>query len=125
MRQMHRMQTNIFADVWCSFVSLSTFRNSTSSPSVNPATCTDTGGTFSAVLAPAVLVGSDLVFGLVIVAGSVSSDTAGDAGSGVPQLAALHSWKESWSTSPNVSMLISRSVRSISCHGDFAVLSVC
>ena len=74
--------------LWWSFVSLSTLRNSTSCPSVNPATCTDTGGTFSAVLAPPVFVGSDMVFRLVILAGSVSSDTAGDVGSGIPGLAA-------------------------------------
>ena len=109
------------------FVSLSTLRNSTSCPSVNPATCTGTCGTFSAVLASPVFVGSDMVFRLVIVAGSVSSDTAGDAGSGVPGLAALDSYNESSSASPNMSMLISGSpsVRSISCDGDVAVLSTC
>ena len=70
-------------------------------------------------------VGSDMVFRLVIVAGSVSSDAAGDVGSGVPGLAAPDSCKEFSSASPNVSMLISPSVRSISCEGDVAVLSVC
>ena len=70
-------------------------------------------------------VGSDMVYRLVIVAGSVCSDTAGDVGSGVRGLAALDSCKESSSASPNVSMLISPSVRSISCDGDVAVLSVC
>ena len=65
------------------------------------------------------------MFRLVIVAGSVSSDMAGDVGSGVSGLAALDSCKESSSASPNVLMLISPSVRSISCDGDVAVLSVC
>ena len=111
--------------LWWSFVSLSTLRNSTSCPSVNPATCTDAGGAFSAVLAPPVFVGRAMVFRLVLVAGSVSSDTAGDVGSGVPGLAALDSCKESSSACSNVSMLISPSVRSISCDGDVAVLSVC
>ena len=111
--------------LWWSFVSLSTLKNSTNCPSVNPATCTDAGGIFSAVLAPPVFVGSDMVFRLVIVAGSVSSDMAGDVGSGVPGLVALDSCKESSSASPNVSMVISPSVRSISCDGDVAVLSVC
>ena len=111
--------------LWWSFVSLSTLRNSTSCPSVNPATCTDAGGTFSAVLAPPVFVGSDMVFRLVTVAGSVSSDMAGDAGSGVLGLAAPDSCKESSSASPNVLILISPSVRSRSCDGDVAVLSVC
>ena len=111
--------------LWWSFDSLSTRRNSTSCPSVNPATCTDAGGTSSAVLVPPVSVGSDRVFHLVIVAGSVSSDMAGDVGSGVPGLAAPNSCKESSSTSPTVSMLISPSVRSISCDADVAVLSVC
>ena len=92
---------------------------------MNPATCTGTCGTFSALLASPLFVGSDIVFRLVIVAGSVSSDTAGDAGSGVPGLAAPDSCRESSSASPNVSMLISPSVRSISCDGDVAVLSVC
>ena len=68
---------------------------------------------------------SDMVFRLVIVAGSVSSDTAGNVDSDVPGLAAPDSSKESSSASPNVSMLISPSVRSISCDGDVAVLSVC
>ena len=111
--------------LWLSFVSLSTLRNSTSCPSVDPATCTDAGRAFSAVLAAPVFVGSDMVFCLVIVAGSVSSDTPGDVGSGVPGLAAPDSCKESSSAFPNVSMLISPSVRSISCDGDVAVLSVC
>ena len=111
--------------LWWSFVSLSTLRKSTSCLSVNPATCTDAGGIFSAVLATSVFVGSDMVFHLVRVAGSVSSDTAGDVGSGVPGLAALDSCKESSSASPNVSILISPSVRSISCNGDVAALSVC
>ena len=111
--------------LWWSFVSLSTLRNSTSCPSVNPATCTDAGGAFSAVLAPPVFVGSDMVFRLVMVAGSVSSDTAGNVGSGVSGLAAPDSCKESSSASPNVSRLISPSVRSISCDSDVAVLSVC
>ena len=88
---------------------------------MNPATCTGTCGTFSAVLACSVFVGSDMVFRLVIVAGAVSSDTAGDAGSGVAGLAALDSFNESSSASPNVSMLISLSVRSISCDWDLAV----
>ena len=66
-----------------------------------------------------------MVFRLVIVAGSVFSETADDVGSGVPGLAALDSFKESSSASPNMSMLISPSVRSISCDGDVAVLSVC
>ena len=92
---------------------------------MNPATCSNAGGRFSAVLAPPVLVGSDMVFRLVIVAGSVSSDTVRDFGSGVPGLAAPDSCRESSSASPNVSMLISPSVRSISCNGDVAVLSVC
>ena len=92
---------------------------------MNPATCTDAGGACSAVLAPPGFVGSDMVFRLVIVAGSVSSDTAGDVGSGVPGLAALDWCKESSSASPNVSMLISPSVRSISCDSDIAVLPVC
>ena len=92
---------------------------------MNPATCTDGGGTFSAVLAPSVFVGRDMVFRLVIVAGSVSSDTAGDVGCGVPGLAAPDSCKESSTASPKMSMLISPSVRSISCDGDVAVLSVC
>ena len=111
--------------LWWSFVSLSTLRNSTSCPSVNPATWTDAGGAFSAVLAPPVFLGSDMVFHLVIVAGSVSSHPAGDVGSGVPGLAAPDSCKESSSASPNMSMLICSSVRSISCDGDVAVLSVC
>ena len=111
--------------LWWSLVSLSTLRNSTSCPSVNPATCTDAGGTFSAVLCPPGFVGNDMVFRLVIVAGSVSFDRAGDVGSGVPGLAAPDSCKESSSASPNVSMLISPSVRSISCDGDVAVLYVC
>ena len=111
--------------LWWSFVSLSTLRNSTSCPSVNPATCTDAGGAFSSVLAPPVFVGSDMVIRLVIVAGSVSSDTAGDVGSGVPRLAAPDSCKEFSSASPNVLMLISPSVRSISCDSDVAVLAVC
>ena len=111
--------------LWWSFVSLSTLRNSTSCPSVNPATCTDAGGTFSAVMAPPVFVGRDLVFRLVIVAGSGSSDTAGDVGSGVPGLAAPDSCTENSSASPNVLMLISPSLRSISCDGDVAVLAVC
>ena len=111
--------------LWWSFVSLSTLRNSTSCLSVNPATCTDAGGAFSALLAPPVFVGSDMVFRPVIVAGSVSSDTAGDICSGVPALAAPDSCKESSSAFSNVSMLISPSVRSISCDGDVAVLSVC
>ena len=111
--------------LWWSFVSLSTLRNSTSCPSVNPATCTDAGGAFSALLSPPVFIGSDMVFCLVIVAGSVSSDTAGHAGSGMPGLAAPDSRKESSSASPTVSILISSSVRSISCDGDVAVLSVC
>ena len=110
--------------LWWSLVSLSTLRNSTSCPSVNPATCTDAGSAFSAVLAPSVFVGSDMVFRLMIVAGCVSSDTAGDVGSGVPGLAAPDSCKESWIASPNVSMLISPSVRSISCDGDVTILSV-
>ena len=92
---------------------------------MNPDTCTDAGGAFSAILASSVFVGNDMVFRLVIVAGSVSSDTAGDVGSGVPGLAAPDLCKESSSASPNVSMLISPSVRSISCDGDVAVLSVC
>ena len=92
---------------------------------MNPATCTDAGGAFSAVLAPSVFVGSDMVFRLVIVAGSVSSDTASDVGSGVPGLAAPDSCKELSSASSNVSMLISPSVRSISYDGDVAVLSIC
>ena len=92
---------------------------------MNPATCTDAGGAFSAVLAPAVFVGSDMVFRLVIVAGSVSSDTAGDVGSRLPGLAAFDSCKESSTTSPTLSMLISPSVWSISCDGNVAVLSVC
>ena len=111
--------------LWWSFVSLSTLRNSTSCPSVNPATCTDVGGAFSAVLAPPGVVGSGMVFRLVIVAGSVSSNTAGDVGSGVPGSAAPDSCREFSSASRNVSMLISPSVRSISCDGDVAVLSVC
>ena len=111
--------------LWWSFVSLSTLRNSTSCPSVNPATCTDAGGAFSSVLALPVLIGSDMMFRLVIVASSVSSDTSGDVGSGVPGLAAPDSRRESSSASPNVLMLISPSVRSISCDGDVAVLSVC
>ena len=92
---------------------------------MNPATCTDAGGAFSAVLATPGFVGSDMVFHLVIVAGSVSSDPAGDVGSGVPGLAAPDLCKESSSASPNVSMLISSSVRSISCDGDVTVLSFC
>ena len=92
---------------------------------MNPATCTDAGGTFPAVLASPVFVGSDMVFRLVIVAGSVSSDTAGDVGSGVPGLAAPDFCMDSSSAFPNVSMLISPSVRSISCDGDVAVLSAC
>ena len=92
---------------------------------MNPATCTGTCGTFSAVLASPVFVGSDIVFHLVIVAGYVSSDRAGDAGSGVFGLAAPDSCRESSSASPNVSMLISPSVRSISCDGDVTVLSTC
>ena len=92
---------------------------------MNPATCTDAGGAFSVVLAPPVFVGSDMVFRLMVVAGSVSSDTAGDVGSGVSGLAAADSYKESSSASPTVSMLISPAVRSISCDGDVAVLSVC
>ena len=92
---------------------------------MNPATCTDAGGAFSAVLAPQVFVGSEMVFRLVIVAGSVSSDTAGDVGSGVPGLAAPDSCKEASSASSTLSMLISPSVRSISCDGDAAVLSIC
>ena len=111
--------------LWWSFVSLSTLRNSTSCPSVNPATCTDAGGAFPAVLASPVFVGSDMVFRLVIVAGSVASDTAGDLGSGVPGLAAPDSCRESSSASPNMSMLISPSVRSMSCDGDVAILSAC
>ena len=111
--------------LWWSFLSLSTLRNSTSCPSVNPATCTNAGGAFSAVLAPLVFFGSDMVFRLVIAAGSVFSDPAGDVGSGVPGLVAPDSCKEFSSASPNVSMLISPSVRSISCDGDVAVLSVC
>ena len=110
--------------LWWSFVSLSTLRNSTSCPSMNPATSTDAGGTFYAVLAPPLLVGGNMVFRPVIVAGSVSSDTVGDVGSGVSGLAALDSCKEFSSASPNVSMLISPSVRSISCDGDVPVLSV-
>ena len=70
-------------------------------------------------------VGSDIVFRLVIVAGSVYSDPAGDVGSGVLGLSAPDSCMESSSTSPNVSMLISPSVRSISCDYDVAVLAVC
>ena len=111
--------------LWWSFVSLSTLRNSTSCPSVNPATCTAAGGAFSAVLAPPVFVVSDMVFRLVTVAGSVSSDTAGDVGSGVSGLAAPDSCREASSASLNVSMLISPSVRSMSCDGDVVVLSVC
>ena len=111
--------------LWWSFVSHSTLRNSTRCPSVNPVICTDAGGTFSALLAPHVFVGSDMVFRLVRVAGSVFSDTAGDVGSGVPGLAALDLCKESSSASPNVSMLISLSVRSISCDSDVTLLSVC
>ena len=111
--------------LWWSFVSLSTLRNSTSCPSVNPATCTDAGVALSAVLAPPVFVGSNMVFRLVIVASSVSSDTAGNVGSGVPWLAAPDSYKEFSSASPNVWMLISPAVRSISGDGDVAVLSIC
>ena len=92
---------------------------------MNPATCTDAGGSFSAVLAPSVFVGSDMVFRLVMVAGSVSSDTAGDVGSGLSVLEAPDSCKESSSAFPNASMLISFSVRSMSCDGDVAVSSVC
>ena len=92
---------------------------------MNPATCTDAGGTFSAVLAPPVFVGSDVVFLLVIVADSVSSDMEGGVGPGVPGLAALDSCKESSSAGPNVSMLISPAVRSISCDGDVDILAVC
>ena len=92
---------------------------------MNPATCTGTCGTFSAVLASPLFVGSEVVFRLVIVAGSVSSDTAGNVGSGVPGLAPLDSGKESSSASPNVSMLISPSVRSRSCDRDVADLFVC
>ena len=111
--------------LWWSFVSLSTLRNSPSCPSMNPATCTDAGGAFSAVLAPPVFVGSDMVFRLVIVAGSVSSDTARDVGSSVPGLAAPDLCKEFSIASPNVSMLISPAVRSISCDSHVAVLAVC
>ena len=71
------------------------------------------------------LVGSDIVFRLVIVAGSLSSDRAGDTGSSVFGLAALDSCRDSSGASSNVSMLISPSVRSISCDGDVAVLSTC
>ena len=92
---------------------------------MNLATCTDPGNTFFAVLAPTVFVCSDMVFRLVIVAGSVSSDTAGDVGSGVPGLAAPDSCKESSLAFPNVSMLISPYVQSTTCDGDVAVLSVC
>ena len=50
-------------------------------------------------------VGSDMVFRLVIVADSVSSDPAGDVGSGVlPGLTAPDSCKEFSSASPNASM---------------------
>ena len=65
-----------------------------------------------------------MVFRLVIVTGSVSSDTGGDVGSGVPGLGTPDWCKASSSASPNVSLLISPSVRSISCDGDVAVLSV-
>ena len=70
-------------------------------------------------------VGSDMGIRLVIVSGSVSSDRAVDAGSSVPRLVALDSCNESSSASPNVLMLISPSVRLISCEGHVAVLSVC
>ena len=92
---------------------------------MNPATCTDVGGTFSAVLAPPVFVSSDMVFRGLIFASSVSSDTARDVDSGVSGLAAPDSCKAFSRASPNVSMLISPSVRSISCDGNVAVLSVC
>ena len=93
--------------LWWSFGSLNTRKNSTRCLSVNPATCTGTCGTFSVVLASSVFVGSDMVYCLMIVAGSVSSDTAGDPGSGVSGLVALDSCKESSSASSNMSMLIS------------------
>ena len=92
---------------------------------MNPATCIGTCGTFSAILAYPLFVGSDIGFRLVIVAGAVSSLPAADVGSGVHGLAALDWCKESLSASPNVSMLISPSIRSISCDGDVAVLPVC
>ena len=111
--------------LWWLFVSLNTRKNYTSCLSVNPATCTGICGTFPAVLASPVFVGSDMVFRLVIVAGSVSSDTVGDARSAVPGLAARELCQDSSSASPNLSMSISPSVRSISCDSDVAVLSVC
>ena len=57
---------------------------------MNPAICTGACSTFSVVLASPVFVGSDMVFRLVIVDGSVSSDPSDDAGSRVPGLAALN-----------------------------------
>ena len=80
---------------------------------MNPAISTGACGTFSAILASPAFVGSDMEFRLVIVTGSVSSDPTGEAGSGVPGLTALDWCNESSSASPNVSLLVSSSVRSI------------
>jgi hypothetical protein len=65
----------------------------------------------------------DIVFLLVCVGDSVSSDPAGDLGSGVSGLAALDSPSASCSESSKRDKSISPSVRSIS--GGDAVLSVC
>ena len=74
---------------WWSLVSLSTRRNFTNWPSVDPATCTGACGGFPVVLASRGLVGSNMVFLHVIVGDTVSSDAIGNAGSGVSGLLPL------------------------------------
>ena len=95
---------------WWSFISISTRRNSTSCPSVNPAICTGAFGAPSAALA-SVFVDNDLVFLLVIVGDAVASDAIGDVGSGVSGRAAPDGPS---STSPGSETVMLLSVRSIS-----------
>ena len=117
---------------WWSLVSLSTRRNSTRCPSVNPVICTGAcggssagaGGGFPVVLASPGFVGCAILFLLVIVAGIQSSDPSGDTGSGVVGLTALESLKMFCKASASVLVLISSSVRSISPSWS-VVLSVC
>ena len=115
-------------------MSRSARRNSTScpSPSVNPAICTGAcGGScagacsrFPAVLACPGFVACAIVFLFVIVPGIVSSDPAGDAGSGLVGLTALNSSKILCKASGSVLVLFSSSVRSISPSWS-VLLSVC
>ena len=109
---------------WWSFVSLSTRRNSTSCPSVNPAICTAACGAPSAALAFPVFVGSVMVFLLVIVGDAVSSDAVGDVGSGVSGLAAPDGPSSASPSSETVMLLSVRSISSSLSRGR-SVLSVC